>query len=456
MRNRKHDIEKYLRGELSPTEMHALEKEALSDPFLAEALEGIEHAGADNFLYDLHKLNRSVHDRMRRKTRKNSKTIRMWGWTSAVAATILLIAVSGFLVVKILRDQQMRHEQTSANPDILKDTTTGEDSLAVDKADSSLLALKEPQPETEALARTASPITGGLEKRPDEKVEAPPAETLGRERAAIGETIHVEAEADDAQSKKEAPAHVEPLARAEVDQKDSLIRATPSGDQALSKALEGKVAGVDTRSRNGAPLRSSGVPAMVVRGKVTSEDGHVLPGVNVIIQGAGRGAVTDSEGNYELTVPEGTKLVFGFIGFESQEIVPESGELNVTLEEDLSTLSEVVVTGFGEDQRDADRSSFRLAEPDGGRTDFNTYLSNAVKYPQEAIRNKTEGKVTISFTVEPSGNLTDFEVVKGIGSGCEEELIRAIQQGPYWKPSTRGEQPVKDKVRVKFRFNLPQ
>ena len=105
MRNRKHDIEKYLRGELSPTEMHALEKEALSDPFLAEALEGIEHAGADNFLYDLHKLNRSVHDRMRRKTGKNSKTIRMWGWTSAVAATILLIAVSGFLVVKILRDQ---------------------------------------------------------------------------------------------------------------------------------------------------------------------------------------------------------------------------------------------------------------------------------------------------------------------------------------------------------------
>ena len=58
MRNRKSDIEKYLRGELSPAEMHALEKEALKDPFLAEALEGVEQTGADNFLYDLHGINR--------------------------------------------------------------------------------------------------------------------------------------------------------------------------------------------------------------------------------------------------------------------------------------------------------------------------------------------------------------------------------------------------------------
>src|SRR5687768_17553486 len=105
MRNRKSDIEKYLRGELSPAEMHALEKEALNDPFLAEALEGVEQTGTDNFLYDLHRINRSVHDRSRRRSTKNNKTIRMWGWTSAIAATVLLVAVSGFLVINILKDQ---------------------------------------------------------------------------------------------------------------------------------------------------------------------------------------------------------------------------------------------------------------------------------------------------------------------------------------------------------------
>ena len=70
MGDRKHDIERYLRGELSGEEMHALEKEALNDPFLAEALEGIEQAGPDNFLYDLHTIRRSVHDRVRNNPRK--------------------------------------------------------------------------------------------------------------------------------------------------------------------------------------------------------------------------------------------------------------------------------------------------------------------------------------------------------------------------------------------------
>src|SRR5687768_12599865 len=128
MRSRKHDIEKYLRGELSPSEMHALEKEALSDPFLAEALEGIEQAGADNFLYDLHKINRSMHARMR-KSRKHNKVISMWGWTSVIAATLVLIAISGFLVVSLLKDQ--RERQQSMNTGSEKETGPAEDSLTV-------------------------------------------------------------------------------------------------------------------------------------------------------------------------------------------------------------------------------------------------------------------------------------------------------------------------------------
>ena len=105
MKNRRSDIERYLRGELTAAEMHALENEALNDPFLAEALEGVEQAGADNFLYDLHALNRSLHDRTRKR---KSKTIRMWGWTTGIAATVLLVAVSGFLVVNLIRQQNDR------------------------------------------------------------------------------------------------------------------------------------------------------------------------------------------------------------------------------------------------------------------------------------------------------------------------------------------------------------
>ena len=60
------------------------------------------------------------------------------------------------------------------------------------------------------------------------------------------------------------------------------------------------------------------------------------------------------------------------------------------------------------------------------------------------------------FTVEPDGALTDFEVLRGIGSGCEEELIRLIRNGPAWRPATQGTAPVADKVKVRFKFELPR
>ncbi len=131
-------------------------------------------------------------------------------------------------------------------------------------------------------------------------------------------------------------------------------------------------------------------------------------------------------------------------------------ELQVTLDEDVASLSEVVVTGYASGSTSSDPEPFRFAEPDGGRSDFKKYLDSAVKYPVQAINNKVEGKVTIRFAVEPSGQLTDFDVVKGIGSGCEEELIRAIREGPAWKPSRRGDQPVRDKVSVRYKFKLPE
>ena len=62
MADLKNDIEKYLRNELSPAERHALEKKALSDPFLADALEGGE--SFPDFSTDVQKLNASLNERI--------------------------------------------------------------------------------------------------------------------------------------------------------------------------------------------------------------------------------------------------------------------------------------------------------------------------------------------------------------------------------------------------------
>lgn len=87
-----------------------------------------------------------------------------------------------------------------------------------------------------------------------------------------------------------------------------------------------------------------------VTGTVTAAaDGKPLPGVTVTVQGTNTATSTDESGAYSITVYEvGATLVFTQLGMTTQElVVTASGTINVALEEDLSTLEEVVVIGYG-------------------------------------------------------------------------------------------------------------
>lgn len=91
------------------------------------------------------------------------------------------------------------------------------------------------------------------------------------------------------------------------------------------------------------------ITAVNVTGTVTSGKGEPLPGVNILVKGTSIGAVTDIDGKYNISVPdEKNILVFSFIGFTTQE-VPVNGRtiIDVILEQDISTLDEVVVVGYG-------------------------------------------------------------------------------------------------------------
>ena len=85
-----------------------------------------------------------------------------------------------------------------------------------------------------------------------------------------------------------------------------------------------------------------------VSGVVSDSKGMTIPGVNVLIKGTQNGITTDFDGKYELSVPNGSTLVFSFVGFKTQEvIVSEKTQINITLIEDVENLREVVVIGYG-------------------------------------------------------------------------------------------------------------
>ncbi|MFA6247529.1 MAG: TonB family protein [Mucilaginibacter sp.] len=92
----------------------------------------------------------------------------------------------------------------------------------------------------------------------------------------------------------------------------------------------------------------------------------------------------------------------------------------------------------------------------GGESGFNKYLSKAIRYPAIARENNVQGRVIVQFVVERDGSLTDIKVVRGIGSGCDEEAMRALKASPKWKPGIQNGRPVRVQYSVPVSFALAQ
>jgi TonB family protein len=390
----------------------------------------------------------------------------MWGWPTGIAATLLLIAVSGYLVVSLLKDQTGRQHAMKKEAAPAHDSTGTADSLAVG---SGPLAQKDEPKEQKSIEKITPPSRARRSQtlREKDKVaaeEKPVDDEVARQKELLA-AQKAEAEQAEAKQAEELDAAREALAVADTPPSEKKQEQNPvteskrkSNDAEIAGATRSESASeVPARSPSLSPADSS--PEFVrIKGKVRSAtDGEGLPGVNVVLKGTPTGTVTDAFGNFELSVPQNTNLVVSFIGFETRELtVAGQQDINIELTEDTASLSEVVVTGYGKGNEAAADNTYYAAEPQMGRTNFKDYLEKSVKYPEEAIRNKAEGRVTVRFTVEPSGQLTGFEILKGIGSGCDEELIRVIKEGPPWKPAKQGTRAVSDKVKVRYRFELPK
>ncbi|MBR9776785.1 MAG: TonB-dependent receptor [Cytophagales bacterium] len=89
----------------------------------------------------------------------------------------------------------------------------------------------------------------------------------------------------------------------------------------------------------------------VIKGVITEESGEPLPGATIMVKGTNIGTVTDLDGAYTITIPDNIEnpvLEFSFIGFSPQEVVVGTQtEINVTLSDNLASLNEVVVIGYG-------------------------------------------------------------------------------------------------------------
>ena len=90
-----------------------------------------------------------------------------------------------------------------------------------------------------------------------------------------------------------------------------------------------------------------------------------------------------------------------------------------------------------------------MPEYPGGMDKLVEYLSQNIKYPQQAIEKGIEGKVFVSFIVEKDGSVSNVQVQRSLGGGCDEEAVRVVKAMPKWKPGKQDGKP------VRVRYNLP-
>ena len=163
-------------------------------------------------------------------------------------------------------------------------------------------------------------------------------------------------------------------------------------------------------------LMRSQPPDSVITGNVTDENGKGLPGVNIIVKGTSYGTITDIEGNYILAVQDQpATLVFTFVGYLTKEVETGSRQvIDVTMSLDVTTLSEVLVIGYGEvERKDITGSVASVKEEDLKSMPMTTLeqglqgraagvqVTQADASPGGAISLRIRGGNSINFSNEP-------------------------------------------------------
>ncbi len=95
-----------------------------------------------------------------------------------------------------------------------------------------------------------------------------------------------------------------------------------------------------------------------------------------------------------------------------------------------------------------------MPEFDGGISAFYKFVGENLKYPAQARRLGIEGKVYVNFVVDRDGSLSQLVIARGIGAGCDEEVLRILEMSPKWIPGKQRGNPVNVRMMLPITFKL--
>lgn len=411
-------FQRYLNNEMPPSEAHQFERQLLNDAFEQDALEGLASIDSGSINHDLEHI----------KAKLGTKTKPLWRRPAMYAAaslalTIGIVSTLWWIVPDEPATVSESRMEPSVSEQIPKQTEYKQSAIPeVAKEKKSLDEL----PQQKKLAQAPSPSVSKAEANKETPIqqEAKQIQTINDFTLADAENVEVET----------------PKRMGREEKVENEAFSVDFG------TIEGtKIEGYTSSSKDS--------NLKIVRGRVMDRNNKPLPGANIHIKGTQLGTVADMDGHYEMTIPaqdSSKPLLANFIGFVPQESTGNADDsINFMLEEELIALSEVVTTGYSEEEKRR-ITEFIDAEPQGGMEKYITDIEKSLRYPKSGSGKKEQ--VVVLVTIDLKGDISNIDIKRSPGEDYSIEVIRAIRKGADWIPASNKGFPVDDTIKLKLRF----
>jgi TonB family protein len=382
------DIERYHSGKMSPAERHALEKAALDDPFMADALEG--YAFTSTPAVDLTKIQSRLDDKVNQK--KVIPLFQKYRWLS-VAALFVIIAGAGWLVYTV-SEKESQQQVAVQNEKESRETES-----------------------QQLLPDTNSNSANTSDKKINDKQEVT---TSAKKEIDINKAV------SDKQSQETIV-----ISNTKKNQSNA-YQKNESNSNSANDVYQNRLEGKNARIGNVQPVEIS-------RNATASDTQKRNDTANIDVTKA------DANNNIAATTP-GIRVR----GIEQSDSVKHLNIVLQQLPKDSQpALEEVVVEGYGAQKKSMDRYpkvTIDTLEPAEGYVKFDDYVISNLQMPDELKTKSIAGEVQLAFDVDQNGKPTNITVVKSLCEKCDEEAIRLLKEGPKWKKKKNK----KGKITIKF------
>jgi hypothetical protein len=450
------DIEQYHEGKLTPQQMHAMEKAALDDEFLAEAMEGYGTLTPANWKSEL----AAVKDKFE-NTSHTAKVIalprRNNNWWKAAAAILLLGsgAVTSYLLIN--KNDKPEIAQTEKTATVVSADTTvpsasTEVAILTDKPADEL----KPEQKRKTIVvnkNTATTLATDVAAFDSGFVYTPPAIAKATDKL-VNPAQQVDAE------KSKEPVTANNAAASQGYNNNVNVTEGINDKRIIANQTEQYKVVTDSRKESNKDRERQQFFNQSFKAQVVGPDNTPLPFSNVTVKNENFGTYADIKGNFNLVSSDSLITVeVKSVGYQPKQFVLRSNVPQNTIvlaEEDMDSKKRTVVgnanamakTKAVSRRATLLKDSVVNVEPADGWDNYNTYVDNNIEIPDDILKKNIHGRVEISFDVKPNGTIANIKVDKSLCTDCDEVAKRLIEQGPQWKVK-KGKKG-KGKVTVQF------